>query len=245
MNADLARLERELRHDRAIAEEAERIWNWDSPAGRRRAARRAGMYVEHARLSPGRRALELGCGTGLFLGQVARSAATLVGVDLSPDLLARARARLGGQANVYLARVDAHRLPFPDASFDAVYGSSILHHLDLEPALREAKRVLRPGGSVVFTEPNLLNPQVAYMYRVGPRERFGLSPDEMAFTARRARHLLAGLGYADVRVTPFDFLHPSVPRPLVAAAAFLGTLLEAVPGARSIAGSLLIRATRP
>lgn len=242
---DLGRLERELRHDRTIAADAEKIWNWDSPAGRRRAARRAGMYVEHAGLRPGRRALELGCGTGLFLGQVADSGADLVGVDLSADLLAQARGRVGGRPNVRLARVDAHRLPFPDGSFDAVYGSSILHHLELEAALREALRVLRPGGRVVFTEPNLFNPQVAYMYRVGPRERFGLSPDEMAFSAPHARRVLGGLGFQQIQVSPFDFLHPSVPRPLVAAVAALGRLLEALPGARSIAGSLLIRATRP
>ncbi len=241
---DLARLERELLHDKRIAERAEEIWNWDSPAGRRRAHRRAGMFVEHARLGPGRRALELGCGTGLFLSGVASSGATLVGVDLSPDLLRRAAARLSGLPNVRLARVDAHRLPFPDESFDAVYGSSILHHLDQAAALREAKRVLRPGGAIVFTEPNLWNPQVAYMYRVGSREHFGLSPDEMAFTRNQIAGLLADLGYSSIDVRPFDFLHPALPRPLLGIAARLGALLEAIPGVRSIAGSLLVRAVR-
>ena len=244
MKADLARLERELAHDRRIAARADAIWNWDSPAGRLRADRRAGFYVEHAALGAGRLALELGCGTGLFLERVARSGAALVGIDLSADLLARARSRIGALANVSVLRGDAHRLPFPDASFDAVYGSSILHHLDVVAALGEARRVLRTGGRLVFTEPNLLNPQVAFMYYLGPRELFGLSPDEMAFTASRIRGVLAELGFSQVALRPFDFLHPAVPRPLVGAVARLGRMLEALPGARALAGSLLVRATR-
>lgn len=241
---DPGRLEREQAHDRRIAERAEEIWNWDSPAGRRRAERRASLYVEHAVLRPGTLALELGCGTGLFLERVARSGAVVVGVDLSSELLARARARTASLANVRLARVDAHRLPFPEASFDAVYGSSILHHLDLVAALREARRVLKPEGRLVFTEPNLLNPQVAFMYCVGPRDRFGLSPDEMAFTASRIRGVLEELGYIDIAVRTFDFLHPVVPRFLIGVVGHLGMLFEALPGVRAFAGSLLVRAMR-
>lgn len=241
---DLRRLQREQAHDRRIAERAEEIWNWDSPAGRRRAARRASLYVEHGALRSGRLALELGCGTGLFLERVARSGAVVIGVDLSGDLLARARVRTASLSNVRLARVDAHRLPFPEASFDVVYGSSILHHLDLEVALLETTRVLKPRGRIVFTEPNLWNPQVAYMYLVGPRDRFGLSPDEMAFTRSRIRSLLVQVGFAEVVVQPFDFLHPALPRFAIGAVARVGSVLEALPGARAIAGSLLVHATR-
>lgn len=238
------RLAREAAHDRRIAGRAEEIWNWDSPAGRKRADRRAGFFVEHAALGVGRRALEIGCGTGLFLERVARSGAEIHGMDLSVDLLAKARARVGGLANVSLHRGDAHRMPYPDACFDAVYGSSILHHLDLAAALREARRVLRPGGRLVFTEPNILNPQVAFMFLVGPRRLFGLSPDEMAFSRFRAREVLSELGFAGITVDPFDFLHPRVPEPWVGPFTRLGGLLERTPGVREIAGSLLIRARK-
>jgi SAM-dependent methyltransferase len=244
VSAPSHRLEREIAHDRRIAERAEEIWNWDSPAGRRRADRRAAFYVEHAGLGPGRLALELGCGTGLFLERVARSGATLVGVDLSADLLARARRRVAALPNVRVLEGDAHRLPFPDGSFDAVYGSSILHHLDLAAALAEARRALKRGGRVVFTEPNLLNPQVAYMYYVGPRERFGLSPDEMAFTKARVSGVLARAGFVDAVVRFFDFLHPATPAPLLDAVSRLGSILEGLPAVRALAGSLLVRATR-
>lgn len=244
MSAPSHRLEREIAHDRRIAERAEEIWNWGSPAGRRRADRRAALYVEHAALGSGRRALELGCGTGLFLERVSRSGATLIGIDLSADLLAKARSRVASIANVRVVEGDAQRLPFPDSSFDAVYGSSILHHLDLAAALGEVQRVLRVGGRAVFTEPNLLNPQVAYMYYVGPRERFGLSPDEMAFTKAHVSRVLARLGFVDAVVRFFDFLHPATPAALLGAVSCFGSMLEGLPAVRALAGSLLVRATR-
>lgn len=240
-----ARLEREIEHHRKISSHAEEIWNWDSPAGRRRADRRAALFVEHGGLRPGTIALELGCGTAVFLEKVARSGATLHGLDLSLDLLAQARARMAGAPNVHLDRGNAEAMPYPDRHFDTVYGSSVLHHLDLEAALHELYRVLKPGGRLVFAEPNLLNPQVVYMFKYGPaKERFGVSEDEMAFTRFRARKALRAKGFVLIDVAPFDFLHPSTPSAWLDRVAGLGRTLESLPLVREIAGSLLIRATR-
>jgi SAM-dependent methyltransferase len=241
-----SRLAREIEFHRSIADRAEQIWNWDSPAGRERARRRARLYVEHARLGPGRLALEVGCGTGLFLDQVARSGATVRALDLSTHLLARARSRVAARANVALQCGNAEQMPYADGTFDAVYGSSVLHHLDLDRALAEAFRVLRRGGRAVFTEPNILNPQCAVMFKVDATKRFfGVSPDEMAFTRFRAVRALRAAGFGEASATPFDFLHPSTPGPLVAALARAGELAERVPVLREIAGSLLIRAVKP
>jgi SAM-dependent methyltransferase len=240
------RLRREIEFHRFIAERAEQVWNWDSPAGRVRARRRAELFRERCRLEPGKRALELGCGTGIFLSQVAPCGARIHGLDLSADLLGRARARLSAAANVGLERGNAEQTPYRDASFDAVYGSSILHHLDLERALVESFRVLRSGGRIAFAEPNALNPQVAVMFHVDAlKPYFGVSPDEMAFSKFAARRALVGAGFADVEVQPFDFLHPSVPRFAVSGVAALGRALEALPLISEIAGSLLITARKP
>jgi SAM-dependent methyltransferase len=242
-DAAAARLQREIEHHRKIAAHAEEIWNWESPAGRRRADRRAELFVEHAGLAPGVRALELGCGTGVFLEKTAPSGARIHGLDLSEDLLAKARARLDAVANVVLDRGNAEAMPYPAAHFDAVYGSSVLHHLDLVAALREVKRVLKPGGRIVFAEPNLVNPQVILMFKVpGMRPRFGVSDDEMAFTRFHALGVLRDAGYEDIRVDPFDFLHPSTPPGWLDRGAAMGLTLEKLPLLREIAGSLLLRA---
>ena len=242
---DKDRLQREIEHHRAIADRAEIVWNWDSPAGRHRARRRVELFIEHGRLGPGRRALELGCGTGVFLSQVASSGATLHGLDLSHDLLTRARTRVAA-ADVRLERGNAEQMPFRDGSFDTVYGSSILHHLHLDRALTEAHRVLRPGGHIVFAEPNALNPQVAAMFHVAAlKPYFAVSPDEMAFTRFAARRALTRAGFANAVVRPFDFVHPSVPATAVRAAAAFGRVLESLPLVSEIAGSMLLTARRP
>ena len=240
------RLEREIEFHRGISDRAEMIWNWDSPAGRRRAQRRSEIFAHEGGLRPGRRALEVGCGTGIFLAKAATTGADIVALDLSADLLAQARARVGAMGNVRLSRGNAEQMPFADGSFDVAYGSSILHHLNLDDALAEVFRVLRPGGQIAFTEPNILNPQVTIMFRLGlTKKYFGVSPDEMAFSRFRAARALRKAGFESIAVKPFDFLHPATPEGSLDRVARLGRALEAIPLVREIAGSMTITAAKP
>jgi SAM-dependent methyltransferase len=92
--------------------------------------------------------LDLGCGDGSF-GARAVAGGIAVGVDRNADRLKAARAT-GAYAAVVLA--DAHRLPFREAAFGSVLSNSTLEHIPgVESVLRETARVLRPGGSIVFT----------------------------------------------------------------------------------------------
>lgn len=99
-----------------------------------------------------REVLEVGCGTGLVLRKLAEHAAHAVGVDLSPGMLARARAR-----GLDVHEGSATALPFPDASFDAAVSFKTLPHVpDLPRALSEMARVVRPGGVLIA---ELYNPR--------------------------------------------------------------------------------------
>lgn len=239
------RLAREIEHHRRIADRAERIWSWETPSGRRRAERRAQLLIEEGQILPGVHALELGCGTGVFLEMVAKTGATVHGLDLSEHLLEKARAKLSDTPNVTLDQGNAEQMPYADGTFDVVYGSSVLHHLDLIAALREVRRVLKPGGRLAFAEPNIVNPHVAFLFYSAPtRERFGVSPDEMAFSRFRARDALEQAGFSDIQVRLVDFLHPAIPAPLLGAAQRLSVALEKVPLVREISGSLLMSARR-
>jgi ubiquinone/menaquinone biosynthesis C-methylase UbiE len=100
----------------------------------------------------GGRVLEIGCGNGRGLRLLVErlGAAQVYGIDLDPRQLRRARRR-AGCATVLTA--SAHRLPFPDASFDAVFDFGVLHHVPLwQAAVAEIRRVLQPGGRFYFEE---------------------------------------------------------------------------------------------
>lgn len=97
----------------------------------------------------GKLVLDLGCGTASAGAAFVRAGAMVLGCDLSRACLAVARERLDG-----VVRADAKELPFRDAIFDYVVARGALHHMS-EPglAVREVRRVLKPGGVALFADP--------------------------------------------------------------------------------------------
>ena len=96
--------------------------------------------------------LDVGCGTGLFLSQVAAQADMVVGVDVSRKLLLKAKEQASTLPNVSVLQADADHLPFSDDFFDAVFAFTVLQNMP-EPSttLYELKRVAKCGGRVVVT----------------------------------------------------------------------------------------------
>ncbi|MBW2733600.1 MAG: methyltransferase domain-containing protein [Deltaproteobacteria bacterium] len=240
----LSRLENERQHGRRIGEQAEDIWGWSTPAGRLRAQRRADLFCQLGAFTLSHRLLEVGCGTGLFTRKVyEQTQAQIVAVDISEDLLEQARQKL---PSADFRVDDAMNLSFADGAFDGVYGSSILHHLDLESALREIYRVLKPGARMVFAEPNMLNPQILLQKNVPWIKRWmGDAPDETAVVRWRMIERLTQLGFEQVQAMPYDFLHPHTPKAMIKPVQWLGRHLEQIPVLREIAGSVVITAQKP
>lgn len=239
------RASREIDHGRWLAaRDAELIWGWASAAGRLRAQRRASLIAGSAGLGPGVTALEIGCGTGLFTEAFARSGASLVAIDISEELLAKALARGLPPERVTFLRARFEEVTLA-TGFDAVIGSSVLHHLDISAAFAAIRRLLKPGGRLSFAEPNMLNPQV-FLERHPPffmRQYFSYtSPDETAFVRFSLRRLLEAAGFIDITITPFDWLHPATPAFLIPAVLRLGRAAERVPFLKEFAGSLHISA---
>lgn len=129
--------------------------------------------------------LDYGCGQGQeALTLVARGARHVTGFDIADAEVEQARtaaAHAGVADRTTFLVADAHATPFADASFDLVVGRSILHHVDLEPALREIRRVLRPGGRALFAEPLWHNPLLRLGRRFTPSAR---TIDEHPLTER-------------------------------------------------------------
>jgi len=108
-------------------------------------------------LAPGLSVLDVGCGPGTITADLAALVAPgrVTAVDQAEEVLAEARATVTarGVANVRFARADVHALDFPDASFDVVHAHQVLQHVgDPVTALREMRRVCRPGGVVAVRD---------------------------------------------------------------------------------------------
>jgi ArsR family transcriptional regulator len=96
---------------------------------------------------------DLGCGTGSLVASLAPYAQRVIGVDASEDMLAAARARLSGVANVELRHGSLESLPIETASVDAATMMLVLHHLPAPAAaIAEAARILRPGGRLLVVD---------------------------------------------------------------------------------------------
>lgn len=110
--------------------------------------------IREAAGRPGR-LLDVACGPGIVAEALAGAAGEVVGIDATPEMVARARERLAraGASHASFHEGRAEALPFGDASFDAVVTRLSLHHFPRVPAaLAEMRRVLAPGGRLVVAD---------------------------------------------------------------------------------------------
>jgi ubiquinone/menaquinone biosynthesis C-methylase UbiE len=153
-----------------------------------------------AQTIPFREVLDVGCGTGAMLAAIlaARPGIAAHGIDLSPEMVAVARERLGDGADVRVA--DAEQLPLADACVDLVTCVDSLHHYpDPAAALAEMHRVTRPGGGLVLGEWRVgafFRPLMNWLL---PRTPGG---DVRVYTAAELTQLVSAAGYVVDRCGP-------------------------------------------
>ena len=241
------REEREIEHFNKLASEHGYAW-WGSktPAYKVRLERRINTLTKLLNLQFGNKILECGCGIGDFtlnLSSALDENIFIYALDIAESQIKIAKNNIK-KPNVNFLVGSITNLIFEDCFFDAVIGNAILHHLDIESVLKEIKRVLKPGGKLLFFEPNMLNPHIWLSLNIKPlRKLYQASPDETAFYRWDIKNKLIPFGFKNVIVKPFDFIHPLIPRNMLGIAKKIESLIEKT-FLNEIAGSLIILAEK-
>lgn len=152
----------------------------------------------------GGRCVDLGCGSGEFTARLAPFGLELTGVDLSRGLIDLARRRLPG-ATFHVGDIEATGLA--GGAYDVAVLSGVLHHFpDPSRVLREAARLLRPGGALLAYDPHRGNPFMwAYRCKDSPLySSRGVTPNEQPLGRRALEAALRGAGLRDVSVRPIS-----------------------------------------
>lgn len=155
-----------------------------------------------AEVAGGDRVLDLGCGDGAFAAALTGAGAVVTAVDVSGEAVRRARRRAPG-AQVELV-AEGGELPFAEDAFDLVWcGETLEHVADVAGLLAEVRRVLRWGGTLLVTTPNVPRLGVAVEALRGRplEERLDPRADHLRFfTARTLAGVLRDAGFAEVAV---------------------------------------------
>ncbi len=155
---------------------------------------------------PSRHVLELGSGVESMALQIDHADFDFASIDISEEAIAYAKSRTRlPQARFSVD--DAHNTKFTGGAFDLVIGRGILHHLDIPLACAEIKRVLQPGGRIVFGEPLDCNVLINLYRKLTPKIR---SQDERPLSAEALALLRSHFGKLDITYYGFLTLGPSI-----------------------------------
>ena len=205
------------------------------------------LAVRHGfHVLPGESILEVGAGTGLWtehLAAVSRHESEITAAVFRPEFADHPRWQT--LRNVRCKLVESLE-DLPAESFDYVVGTAILCHNEYQRDLASLYRLLKPGGKLMFFEANFWNPQVFLKTVIRPLGRlWGNASCQIGLRRYRLLQAASQTGFSHLDITPFDIVHPLLPRRLVTLVQSLAFIFEHMPVVKELCGTLCICARRP
>lgn len=201
--------------------------------------RKAKIILKELESIKPKKILEIGAGSGLmtyFISELFSE--ELVALDLSKEMLELAKTRIKNPNVSYIVG-DGTKPEFPEGSFDAVIGVDIIHHLeDPRAAMKEWKRLVRPGGKMVFLETNVYNPINLRNIGVEHEVRSFLNTDKnLTLWPKDA-------GWETVSVTPAPSYTPAGPKFMVPLFNIIDVLSPKIPVWKKLTALWLVSAQK-
>ncbi len=196
----------------------------------------------------GKSVLEV-CGhDGEYATLLALLGATVTSVDIAEPLVeqARRRAAMNGVTDRLTARVmSVHEMEFEDNAFDLVFGKAALHHLDLNLSSHEIFRVMKPGGSGVFSEPVELSRGLGQLRKLIPVKVDRETPDERQLTRADLETFTAPFGHTEnAYFRMFSRLQRVIPGAYSRLCDWDARLLQRFPSLEKWAGTCVFRVSK-
>ena len=197
---------------------------------------------------PGEMVLELGAGSGLWTEQlslVLKGGNPITAAVFNDDLAASLEQRQ--LPNVRVVRVvEELTASFEPESFDYIIGTAILCHDQYAQNLQALRRLLKPGGQILFFEANHWNPQVFIKNAVPAIGRWaGHARCQAPMRKYKLMKAASHQGFTNIEVIPFDIVHPRIPRRLIQALQSFSYIAEHAPLVKELCGTLYIWAKKP
>lgn len=199
-------------------------------------------------------ALEIGCGMGLHAYFIAKENPDIevIGTDICEPFIEKASKKyklknLRFEVLDFNNRKAVQQLLKKEEQFDYVYGDGILHHLyfQLGSTITKLNNLLKPGGKLLFWEPNICNLYCFLIFKFGYfRKKANLEPGELAFTKKEITKLLQLNKFSDIKIVNADFLLPNTPDFLINFSIATGNLIERVPALNRLSQSIFISARK-
>lgn len=166
--------------------------------------------VRFAEIGPEERVLDVGCGMGRYTFLLAQRGIRVEGLELSPFLVERLREYDAGRYNITVHNVDLFQTPtYLKESFNVVVGFFMLHHfLNLEQAFLSMKRLLKPGGRMVFVEPNPFNCLYYLQILFTPGMKWKAEKGMLLLRPKVLRQAFKACGLTNFELLRFGFFPP-------------------------------------